>query len=235
MNLQGKKILITGGSLGIGKETAKVLVEAGAIVAITGRDSQRIHAAAEYSKAFPIISDITKKEDIETAFEAMMNYAGGIDVLINNAGLGTFPSLLDATIDDYEFIFRTNVFGPAMLTKKVAPLFIQQQSGTIINIGSTASLKGFEKGGVYAASKFALRAMTESWQAELRKHSIRVMQINPSEVATAFNNAERIERVAPPHKLRSEEIAYTIKAILELDDRAMIPELSVWATNPWKQ
>jgi 3-oxoacyl-[acyl-carrier protein] reductase len=77
--------------------------------------------------------------------------------------------------------------------------------------------------------------MTESWQHELRKHSIRVMQVNPSEVATAFNSTERVERTAPDNKLRSQEIAYMIKAILELDDRAMIPEFSVWASNPWKQ
>jgi 3-oxoacyl-[acyl-carrier protein] reductase len=75
--------------------------------------------------------------------------------------------------------------------------------------------------------------MTEAWQAELRKHSIRVMQINPSEVATAFNNQERIEREAATNKLRSLDIAYAIKSVLELDDRAFIPELSVWATNPW--
>ena len=110
-----------------------------------------------------------------------------------------------------------------------------RKKGHIINIGSTASLRGFEKGGIYAASKFALRAMTESWQHELRKHSIRVMQVNPSEVATAFNSDERIERTAADNKLRSQEIAYRIKSILELDDGAMIPEFSVWATNPWKQ
>lgn len=75
--------------------------------------------------------------------------------------------------------------------------------------------------------------MTEAWQAELRKHSIRVMQINPSEVATAFNNQERIEREAATNKLRSLDIAYVIKSVLELDDRAFIPELSLWATNPW--
>lgn len=121
------------------------------------------------------------------------------------------------------------------MAQKAAGIFINQQSGTIINIGSTASLRGFELGGIYAASKFALRAMTESWQHELRKHSIRVMQVNPSEVATAFNSEERIERIAADNKLRSQEIAYMIKSILELDDRAMIPEFSVWASNPWKQ
>ena len=235
MKLQGSNILITGGSLGIGKETAKCLVDAGAIVGITGRDASRLNVAAEYSGAFPIVADVTKPEDIERTYQEFLAHAGGLDVLINNAGLGAFPSLLDSTLEQYEQIFRTNVFGPALMAQKAAGIFINQQSGTIINIGSTASLRGFERGGIYAASKFALRAMTESWQHELRKHSIRVMQVNPSEVATAFNSEERIERIAADNKLRSQEIAYMIKSILELDDRAMIPEFSVWASNPWKQ
>jgi 3-oxoacyl-[acyl-carrier protein] reductase len=181
------------------------------------------------------VADVTKPEDIDRTYQEFLARAGGLDVLINNAGLGAFPTLLDATLEQYEHIFRTNVFGPALMAQKAAAIFIEQQKGAIINIGSTASLRGFEKGGIYAASKFALRAMTESWQHELRKHSIRVMQVNPSEVATAFNSDKRIERTAADNKLRSQEIAYMIKSILELDDRAMIPEFSVWATNPWKQ
>lgn len=235
MELQNSRILITGGSLGIGKETAKCLVDAGAIVGITGRNAERLKNAADYSGAFPIVADVTNPEDIERTYQEFLAHAGGLDVLINNAGLGEFPTLLDATLEQYEHIFRTNVFGPALMAQKAAGIFIEQQKGAIINIGSTASLRGFEKGGIYAASKFALRAMTESWQHELRKHSIRVMQVNPSEVATAFNSDERIERTAADNKLRSQEIAYMIKSILELDDRAMIPEFSVWATNPWKQ
>ncbi|MGA1249568.1 MAG: SDR family oxidoreductase [Candidatus Kapaibacteriota bacterium] len=235
MNIKSSRIIITGGSLGIGKETAKCLVDAGAIVGITGRNQERLNIAAEYSGAFPIVADVTKPEDIEKTYKEFLAHAGGLDVLINNAGLGAFPTLMDATLEQYEHIFRTNVFGPAMMAQKAAGLFIEQQHGTIINIGSTASLRGFERGGIYAASKFALRAMTESWQHELRKHSIRIMQVNPSEVATAFNSTERVERTAPDNKLRSQEIAYMIKAILELDDRAMIPEFSVWASNPWKQ
>ncbi|MDH5628206.1 MAG: SDR family NAD(P)-dependent oxidoreductase, partial [Candidatus Krumholzibacteria bacterium] len=91
----------------------------------------------------------------------------------------------------------------------------------------------FPGGTVYAASKFALRGMTECWQAELRKHDIRVTLIAPSEVATAFGREDGREREAPPNKLASMEIAHAIKSVIELDDRGMIPELSVWATNPW--
>ncbi|MEN9829096.1 MAG: hypothetical protein RJA11_1712, partial [Bacteroidota bacterium] len=106
MELQNSRILITGGSLGIGKETAKCLVDAGAIVGITGRNTERLQIAADYSGAFPIVADITKPEDIERTYQEFLAHAGGLDVLINNAGLGAFPTLLDATLEQYEYIFR---------------------------------------------------------------------------------------------------------------------------------
>jgi 3-oxoacyl-[acyl-carrier protein] reductase len=75
--------------------------------------------------------------------------------------------------------------------------------------------------------------MTQCWQAELRKYNVRVFLISPSEVATAFGSKDNVERTAPANKLRSEEIAHAIKSVLEMDDRGFIPELAVWATNPW--
>jgi 3-oxoacyl-[acyl-carrier protein] reductase len=75
--------------------------------------------------------------------------------------------------------------------------------------------------------------MTMCWQMELRKHNIRVVMINPSEVATAIGSADRVERTAAPNKLSSAEIAHAIKSVLEMDDRGFIPEFEVWATNPW--
>jgi 3-oxoacyl-[acyl-carrier protein] reductase len=108
-----------------------------------------------------------------------------------------------------------------------------QQSGTIINIGSSASVKGFARGSVYAASKFAVRALTQCWQAELRPFNIRVCQLNPSEVTTAFYNQERVERVEEKKKLSPNEIAYSIVSVLEMEDKGFITELNVWATNPF--
>jgi 3-oxoacyl-[acyl-carrier protein] reductase len=138
------------------------------------------------------------------------------------------------TFEDFDKIFRVNVYGAALMGARAATMFKAQKSrGHIINIGSTAGLKGFAGGSVYVASKFALRGMTECWQAELRKHNIRVTLLAPSEVATAFGREDGREREAPPNKLTSAEIAYTIKSVLEMDDRGMIPELSVWASNPW--
>lgn len=234
MNIKNSNILITGGSLGIGKTAAKLLVESGAKVAITGRDKNRLDTAAKETGAFPIVADVAKEKDIEHTYQVFLCEFKSLDCLINNAGIGGRRPLIDELrLNDLESVFRVNVFGAALMASKAAAIFKKQNYGHIINIGSTSAFKGDVRSTVYSATKFALRAMTQAWQAELRKYNVRVIQVNPSEVATAFGSNERIERKPADNKLSSEEIAYTIKAVLEMDDRGFIPELSVWATNPW--
>jgi 3-oxoacyl-[acyl-carrier protein] reductase len=236
MKLNGSKILITGGSLGIGKATAKILVESGAEVIITGRDKSRLASAAEETGSIPFIADVAKSDDILKTYEFIREKWGRLDTLVNNAGIGSqFTHLTDVTEQDFLNVYQVNVIGAAMMAKYAAQMFKEQGNGNIINIASTAARKGYEKGTVYASSKFALRGMTECWQAELRKYNVRVILINPSEVTTAFGNPERIERNEKSNRLRSEEIAHTVKASLEMDDRGFIPELTVFATNPWEE
>ena len=130
-------------------------------------------------------------------------------------------------------VYDVNVFGAAMMGQKAAALFKAQNSGNIVNIASTAATKGFPNGTIYASSKWALRGMTQCWQGDLRKHNVRVILMNPSEVATAFGDPSRVERTAAENKLRSEEIAHAIVAALEMENRGFIPEFAVFATNPW--
>jgi 3-oxoacyl-[acyl-carrier protein] reductase len=234
MNLKGKHILLTGGSLGIGKETAKILVDKGAKVLITGRSAQRLEEAAKYTGAQTLVFDISDQKNIsENAKQCIEALDGKVDALINNAGIGTFQKIEDVTSSDFEQIFNTNVFGLALLSKSIISVMKEQKSGTIINIGSSASVKGFAGGSVYAASKFAVRALTQCWQVELRPFNIRVCQLNPSEVTTAFYNDERQERAEVHNKLSPKEIAHSILSVLEMEDKGFITELNVWATNPF--
>ena len=233
MKLQDKKIVVTGGSLGIGKSTAKLLISKGAKVIITGRDKARVDEAAQEIGAIPLVFDVSDTKQIEGKAQECLNLLGGIDILINNAGIGNFNLLGDLSADQFESVFKTNVFGLAMLTQAFLPAFKSQQSGNIINIGSSAAIKGFAMGTVYAASKFAVRAMTQCWQAELRKDNIRVVLVNPSEVTTAFNQSDRSERDDVDNKLTPQEIAHTIVSSLEMDDRGFVPEVNIWATNPF--
>ena len=234
MNVKGKNIIITGGSLGIGKETARDLVEKGANVLITGRSESRLIEAKRYTGAKIIEFDISDHENIsDNAVKCIDILDGRVDVLINNAGIGVRRSVDELTIEDFLKVFNVNVFGLALFTKEIVPHMIKESYGTIINIGSTASLKGYKNGSIYSSSKFAVRCLTQCWQAELRPHNIRVCQLNPSEVTTAFGNPQRVEREDIDNKLTPKEISHSIVSVIEMDDRGFINELNIWATNPF--
>ncbi|MAO72079.1 MAG: short-chain dehydrogenase [Flavobacteriales bacterium] len=234
MNLKDKNIILTGGSLGIGKETAKSLLKKGANVLITGRSIERLRNSFNNDKIKVIEFDIGDIENIKKNTQKCLQILDNkVDVLINNAGIGVRSSLEDLNINDFLKVFNVNVFGLALFTKEITPVMKKQKSGTIINIGSTASLKGYQNGSIYASSKFAVRCLTQCWQSELRPYNIRVTQVNPSEVTTAFGNQERVERNEIYNKLTPKEISHTIISALEMDDRGMINELNVWATNPF--
>jgi 3-oxoacyl-[acyl-carrier protein] reductase len=125
-------------------------------------------------------------------------------------------------------VLNTNVLGAMMVARESARHFIGRKRGNIINMSSSAGVRGFAGGTAYVASKFALSGMTECWRAKLRKHDIRVMQINPSEVQTDFYRGRPLSE----RKLRAIEVAHAALSMLEMDDRGFITELSVWATNP---
>jgi 3-oxoacyl-[acyl-carrier protein] reductase len=127
----------------------------------------------------------------------------------------------------------TNVTGAMLMAREAAKHFVARKSGNIINIGSTAGVRGAAKGTAYYGSKFALRGMTECWRAELRQHNIRVMLVNPSEVLTDFYATAGLpqdkENVT---KLQGGDIAHAVRSALEMDDRGFMIELTVFATNP---
>ena len=165
----------------------------------------------------------------------MLGAFGRLDVLVNNAGVGTFAPLVDMTRADFESIIGINVTGAMLMARAAARHFVKRRAGNIINIGSTAALRGAANGTAYYASKFALRGMTECWRAELRPSNVRVILINPSEVITEFAaHAGMAQRTDPenPTKLRVDEIAHAVKSSLEMDDRGFVTELTVFATNP---
>ncbi len=166
-------------------------------------------------------------------FGELKEKLGDLDVLINNAGIGVLKELIDMDRASFDAVFATNVTGVMLMSREAAKLFKLRKRGNLINISSTASLRGAPKGTAYYASKFALRGMTECWRAELRKgYNVRVFLINPSEVITGFARRAGFPQVDNPSKLQSEDIAHMIKAVLEMNDRGFTPELSVFATNP---
>jgi len=209
-----------------------MLVDSGAKVAITGRDKTRLTEAAKAMGAHPIQADVSNEADVKRTYAEVLEKFGDLDTLVNNAGSGVFKPLVEMELDKFQAVFATNVTGAMLMTREAAKHFITRKRGNVINISSTASLRGAPNGTAYYASKFALRGMTECWRAELRKYNIRVFLINPSEVITNFGAAAGFEQKDNPTKLRPEDIAHMVKAVLEMNDRGFTPELSVFASNP---
>lgn len=233
MNLNEAKVLITGGSSGLGYETAKQLLAKGAMVIINGRNKTNLEKAAKELGAVSMAGDVSKEEDVMRMIETTIKTFGSFNVLINNAAFGHFELLVNMNTEKMRQLYETNVLGAMMVARESARHFIEKQYGTIVNVSSTAGRAGFSGGTAYASTKFALSGMTECWRTELRQHNIRVMQVNPSEVQTNFGpNAGRPPKLYNATKLQSPDIAHTIVSMLEMDDRAFITEATVWATHP---
>ncbi|HET9886326.1 MAG TPA: SDR family oxidoreductase [bacterium] len=232
MKLSDCIALVTGGGSGIGLETARLLKEQGARVAICGRTKSRIDQAAKEIGAFPLIGDVGREADAKRMVAAVIQEFGDYNTLINNAGWGRFTPLLELTLEDFKAVMDTNVFGAMLMARESARHFVARRRGNIVNVSSTAGSRGFAGGTAYVASKFALGGMTECWRAELRKSEVRVMQINPSEVLTDFGSVAGYSQKQSTKKLRGVEIAHAIAAMLAMDDRGFTTELTVFATNP---
>lgn len=233
MELKDKIVVVTGGTAGIGLAIAIRAQEKGAKVIVTGRDKTKIEKAKNDKTLFAFRCDVSDEKEVTGFYEEIKKQFGRIDVLVNNAGYGYFSEIDKVDTNKFEDVFATNVKGAMFMAREAAKIFKEQNSGAIVNISSTAGKKGFPAGTPYVATKFALKGMTECWRAELRKHNVRVVLVNPSEVQTPFSvNAGRGEKAFNETKLIAEDIAYAVISALEMDDRGFIPEFSVFATNP---
>jgi 3-oxoacyl-[acyl-carrier protein] reductase len=157
---------------------------------------------------------------------------GGIDVLVNNAGYAYRAEIGALDLYAMREMFEVNVFGLVDITNLVVPLMKEQGEGDIVNVASTSGMKGGARGTAYGGSKWAVRGISQCWQAELRPHGIRVVCVCPSEVQTDFEGKTGRNN---PNKLYAVDIAATIMAALDMPRRALWPELAVFANNPWKE
>ena len=236
--LKGKIALITGGSRGIGKAIALALAEEGVNVAITGRNEEKLKAVVQEIeqkgvKSVYAVFDITSKTEVYGALEKLQKDFGKIDVLVNNAGIAAFGGILEMEDEKWEEIVKTNLFGAYYVIKAVVPSMVERKTGDIINISSTAGLKGNAMTSAYSASKFGLIGMSESMMLELRKQNIRVTTLMPSTIASDMSKEVlKITDGNPEKVLQPEDFAELVVDLLKLNKRAMLANASLWSTNP---
>ncbi len=236
--LKGKMALITGGSRGIGKAIALALAKEGVNVAITGRNEEKLKEVVQEIeqkgvKSAYAVFDITSKIEVYGALEKLQKDFGKIDVLVNNAGIAAFGGILEMEDEKWEEIVKTNLFGAYYVVKAVVPSMVERKTGDIINISSTAGLKGNAVTSAYSASKFGLIGMSESMMLELRKQNIRVTTLMPSTIASDMSKEVlKITDGNPEKVLQPEDFAEFVVDLLKLNKRAMLANASLWSTNP---
>jgi len=236
-SLKNKNALITGAGKGIGKAVALALAAEGTNVILLARTTADLEQTAAEAQAFGIktlilTADIADISSVNQAVEKALAEFKTIDILINNAGVGKFGKFLELTPEEFEIIIKVNLMGVYYATRAILPGMIEQQSGDIVNISSSAGLRGAALTSAYSASKFAVLGLTESLMQEVRKHNIRVTALTPSTVATDMAKDLKLTDGNPDTVMQPEDLAELIVAQLKLNKRVFIKDSGMWSTNP---
>src|SRR5947209_9532866 len=190
MKLQGKGAVITGASMGIGKEIAKLFSQEGAKLVLCSRDRARTEAARQRIGAQDAISvacDVSRRDQVDALVRTAMEKYGRIDILINNAGFGLNDSLANLDMGQAKQLFDTNLFGAMECMQAVIPIMKKQGGGDIVNVSSVSGHIATPYMSIYAASKHAMQAIGRASRMELQRHNINVLTVSPGYIATDFS------------------------------------------------
>lgn len=238
MDIHHKTAIITGAGKGIGKAIAEALAKEGVqlgLLARTASDLEQLKAelTSTYDiQVFTATADIGNSEEARQAVASLAASLGRVDILINNAGIGSFGKMVDMDPAEWEQILRVNLMGTYYVTHELLPGMIAQESGDIINIASTAGERGFATGSAYCASKFAVLGLTESLMQEVRKFNIRVTALTPSTVNTPLAVNAGLPIGDEDRMMQPEDLAELVVAALKLPSRVLLKSAGLWTNNP---
>jgi len=226
--------VITGGSKGIGLAIAEAFARDGVCVAISGRDETALAAAEQSLRAHGagvLVSrtDVRDFRAVETFINAAASAFGGIDVLVNNAGVGAFAPVDEMSLDDWHRVIDTNLNGVFYCTKAALPHLRRSRDAYVINISSLAGRNWFAGGAAYCASKAGLNAFSESLMQDVRQHDIRVSYIMPGSVSTDFNF---MGAKPADWKLTGGDIARVVLDLVRSDRRALASRVEIRPSKP---
>lgn len=189
MEIKGKKVVLTGAAGGMGSILAARLVAAGAKLAMVDANADALHQlAAKLGDVYPVAGDLASAEGCRVAADECMQQLGGIDLLINLAGINSFAAYEDEDPRKIELMMHVNLLAPMWLARAFLPTMQKQNSGRIVNVGSIFGSIGFAYFSVYSATKFGLRGFSEALRRELADTRIKVTYIAPRAVKTPMNS-----------------------------------------------
>ncbi len=237
--LKGKRALVTGGSKGIGLAIAEALAKEGVAVAICGRQDKELQRALELigqtapdTKATACVADVSKTADVANLFSYIDRELGGLDILINNAGLGIFRPAADLTVEEWDRMIGVNLSGTFYCSRLALPRLRQAGGGFIINISSLAGKNPFAGGSGYNASKFGMNGFSEAMMLDHRHDNVRVSYIMPGSVDTEFSG--QASEAKSDWKIAPEDIADIVLHILQMPKRTLISRVEVRPSRPGK-
>jgi 3-oxoacyl-[acyl-carrier protein] reductase len=231
-----KNALVTGGTRGIGLAVAEALLAAGASVAICGRSEEALKNAVSQltnkskGKVLGKVADVRRNTEVADLFTLIDRELGGLDVLVNNAGIGVFKTTADLSVDEWQKTIETNLSGVFYCCREALPRFKQRGGGYIINMSSLAGKNPFAGGAAYNASKFGLNGFSEAMMLDHRYENVRVSYVMPGSVDTKFGSAgDRADwKIAP------EDIGEIVLMLLRMPERTLVSRVEVRPSKPLK-
>lgn len=233
MRIDGKVVLITGASEGIGAACAAEFAASGAKLALNARNLEKLQASAP-KDALMVPGDLTNDADRRSVVERTLAHYGEIDILINNAGVGYYQASWEMPMDEVRYLMEVNFFAPLAMTQLVVPAMRTRRSGMIVNVGSIGGKVPLPWMPVYTMSKYAVGAMTDCQRVELKGSGIRTMVVCPGYVQTNFQKNVRYGQTPPRIQkarrfaISAETCALAIRRGVEREARTVVTPRSGW-------
>src|SRR6185503_9530119 len=231
-SMQGNVAVVTGGNRGIGRGIAEALAKEGLTVALTARDGAAAREAATQvgAGARGYACDVRRQAQV-AAFFAAVEKDRGVDVLVNNAGVGMFAPVAEMSVDDWHAVIETNVNGVFYCTREAIPRMKKRGGGYIFNVSSLAGRNAFPGAAAYCASKHAVNGFSEALFQEVRDDGIRVTYLMPGSVATDFGSGTTAKK---GWALQPEDVGEMVVDLLRTNPRAMHSRVEMRPSRPKK-
>jgi len=237
MNNIQRVAIITGITRGIGKAIAESLAARGINLVGVSRNEKHItelfeRLCAEHKiDCLAVQTDVSRHTEVNTLITRTMERFGRIDILINNAAVGAFGSIVDSKLEDWQQMIDINLKGVYLCSKAVLPQMMKQKNGSIINISSVCGLRGYSKCGAYCASKFGVNGLTEVLALEAKTSNIKVFAVCPDVVDTTFANSINATLTDKSNMLKPKDIADRVGQLLDSDTKTQICEIRLKPLN----